>query len=174
MIWLLKLYPPRWRRRYGAELADVVAAQPFSISVAVDLMAGAIDAWLNPQLVAAAPDVKGDVPMVARILQLKCAGFGPDVTPADRVKNVTINIGGTLVLALAWLALVWVSKRGQFSGHVYLMSLSPMAYLFPYLLGLRYTSLKGRSAPAQTLFILGISVVIVTLLLFAGWISTRL
>jgi hypothetical protein len=174
MTWLLKLYPPRWRRRYGAELADVVAAQPFSIGTAIDLIAGAIDAWFNPQLIAAVSDVKGDLPMVARILQLKCAGFGPNVTPADRVKNVTINIGGTLVFALVWLALVWVWKRGQIRGNAYLMALSPMAYLFPYLVSLHYTSLKGRSGGAQTVLIGGVSVVIVSLLLLAGWISTKL
>jgi len=36
MTWLLKLYPPRWGRRYSPELADLIAAQPVSIGDAVD------------------------------------------------------------------------------------------------------------------------------------------
>ena len=38
MTWLLKLYPPRWRRRYGAELTEMIAAQPFSIGAAIPLV----------------------------------------------------------------------------------------------------------------------------------------
>ena len=121
MTWLLKLYPPRWRRRYGAELADLVAAQPFSIGAAVDLMAGAIDAWLHPGLAVPTPDLKGDAPMIARKLQLKCAGYGPAVTETDKAKNLAVNIGGTLILALMWLALVWAWKHGRFGGNLYLM-----------------------------------------------------
>ena len=174
MTWLLLLYPPRWRRRYGRELADLVALQPFSVGAAIDVLAGAIDAWFHLQLVPAKPDLNGDVAMIARIIQLKCAGYGPNVTKSDRVKNTAVNIAGTLVLAVAWLAAVWVVKHRQFRGNVYLMSLSPMTYLFPYLMGLHYTSLKGRSTRAQAILIGGVTGTLVALLLLAGWISTTL
>lgn len=49
MSWLLKLYPRRWRRRYGAELEDLVASQPRSFGLAADLLRGAIDARMHPQ-----------------------------------------------------------------------------------------------------------------------------
>ena len=54
MTWLIKLYPPAWRRRYGRELSDLIAAQPASVGTAIDLVAGAIDAWFNPQSSTAA------------------------------------------------------------------------------------------------------------------------
>jgi hypothetical protein len=47
VTWLIRLYPA-WRRRYGRELAELLAAQPASFRTAVDLVAGAVDAWLNP------------------------------------------------------------------------------------------------------------------------------
>src|SRR5262249_28725022 len=174
MTWLLKLYPPRWRRRYGAELADLIAVQPFSVGGAVDLLAGALDAWFHPQLAPPTLDMKGDVSMIAHLMQLKCAGYGPSVTKADKVKNVTINIGGTFVLGLLWLAVVWVWKHGRLSGYAYVTALAPMAYLFPYLIGLRYTSLKGRSPGAQTVLIVGLGAALTTFLLLVGWIGTRL
>lgn len=67
MTWLLTLYPPRWRRRYGREFTELVATQRFSIGAAADLIAGAIDAWLHPQLVASATrDWKGAMSMRTR------------------------------------------------------------------------------------------------------------
>jgi hypothetical protein len=173
MTWLLKLYPPRWRRRYGAELKELVASQPFSIGAAVDLMGGAIDAWLHPTL-ASASDTKGDVTMIARMMQLKCAGYGPAVTGEDKARNVRVNVGGTLVLALMYLAMVWVWKRNQLTGDDYLLSMAPMTYLIPYLVGLRYTSLKGRTPRAQTIFIVGFSFGLTVFLLAATWVATKI
>jgi hypothetical protein len=60
MTWLLALYPPRWRHRYGDELRSLVASQPFSFQAAVDLIAGAIDAWLEPQKLPMQPAPAGE------------------------------------------------------------------------------------------------------------------
>jgi hypothetical protein len=48
--WLLRLYPANWRRRYGEEFAALVESQPRSLRVVVDVLLGAFDAWLRPQL----------------------------------------------------------------------------------------------------------------------------
>jgi hypothetical protein len=170
VTWLLKLYPPRWRRRYGAELAEIVAAQPFSIGAAIDLIAGAIDAWLHPELIApATPDSKGDTTMIARMLQLKCAGYGPEITMTDKVKSATLIIGGTLLLALVWL---WAVSQFRRSGYV--MALGPMTYFVPQLVGLRYTSLKGRSTRAQTIFIATLGGTLAAFFLLVEWIGTKI
>ena len=173
MTWLLKLYPPRWRRRYGVELADIVAAQRFSFGGAIDLLAGAIDAWFHPQLAAAVPDVKGDGSMMARLLQLECAGYGLARTPEDRRMDTLVNIGGTFFLTLVWLALVWTWKLRQLDGREYLMALMPMTFLFPYLVSLRYTSLKGRSVGAQAAVVVALSVVLIVFLVGVGWVTSR-
>ena len=52
MTWLLKLYPREWRRRYGAELEELVASQPKSLQLVVDLLGGAVDAHVKPQAFA--------------------------------------------------------------------------------------------------------------------------
>src|SRR6185437_8341395 len=167
------LYPPRWRRRYGAELADLVAGQPFSIGLALDLIGGAIDAWRHPQLVPSTSS-PGETPMIPRIMQLACGGYGPEITRTDKVRNLAISVGGTVVLSLLWLALVWLAKRHEFSGQTYLLSAAPMMYVIPYLIGLRYTSLKGRSALSQAMVIGGTSAVVLAILMAAGWISTKI
>jgi hypothetical protein len=163
VTWLLKLYPPRWRRRYGAELKAIVAAQPFSVGGALDLIGGALDAWLHPQLITS---TEGEVPMSTILRQLACAGYGPALTRSDRIKGAAINVGGTLMLALVWLAVVW-----QFRKNEYVLGLAPMTYFLPYLISLRYTSLKGRSAAAQAILIVGLGAAFTAFFLLIGWIG---
>lgn len=47
---LVALYPPRWRRRYGAEILSVIEGQSLSLGVAWDLLRGAVNAWLRPDI----------------------------------------------------------------------------------------------------------------------------
>jgi hypothetical protein len=169
VTWLLKLYPPRWRRRYGAELSELIAAQPFSIGAAADLIAGAIDAWLHPQLAASpSSDAKGDLSMIAKMMQLKCAGYGPDITASDKRKGALTVLGGALVLTTLWL---WAQWRQE---NPYVLALAPMAYFFPLLLSLRYSALKGRSARAQTIFIGGVGVALTVFFVLVAWIGTKI
>ena len=48
--WLLRLYPTAWRTRYGAEFAELLLARPPSARDRLDIVRGALDARLNPQL----------------------------------------------------------------------------------------------------------------------------
>ena len=66
MTWLLKLYPRRWRQRYGREFEELMAKQPRSFGTVVDVVAGAIDAWIYPQSSTASPvaDSKGGGTMI--------------------------------------------------------------------------------------------------------------
>ncbi len=47
---LLRLYPAAWRKRYGAEFAELLSARPPDIRDRFDIVLGAIDARVNPQL----------------------------------------------------------------------------------------------------------------------------
>ena len=47
MRWLVRLYPPAWRRRYEAEFLEVLEARGLSRAVAFDVARGAVDAWLR-------------------------------------------------------------------------------------------------------------------------------
>jgi hypothetical protein len=170
MSWLLQLYPPGWRRRYGAELRELVAAQRFSIGAVIDLLAGAVDAWLHPELITpATADSKGEAIMAGVLLQLKCAGCSPDIAASDKRKSTAMNIGGTLVLTLPWLWAIWRSH-----GSAYVMAIAPMMYLLPYLLSLRYTSLSARSGRTQAVTIAGLGTALTAFLLAVAWIGTRI
>ena len=48
--WLLRLYPETWRARYGAEFTELLLARPPSGRDRLDILRGAVDARLNPQL----------------------------------------------------------------------------------------------------------------------------
>jgi hypothetical protein len=168
VTWLVRLYPPRWRQRYGRELEEWLEAEPASFRTAIDLIAGAVDAWINPQpsTAATAADPKGDA-MVPKMLKLRCAGYGTDYTRGDALKAAGITIGGTLVLVLVIKAVL-----ARYGENAYLESMLAVGWLLPFLFSQRYTDLKGRSGRVQAVF-LGIpAVIIVTLALTAGWINS--
>jgi hypothetical protein len=47
---LLHLYPGWWRRRYGAEALDILQGRPITATSLLDLLAGALDAWVNQEM----------------------------------------------------------------------------------------------------------------------------
>jgi hypothetical protein len=47
---LLRLYPLQWRRRYEEEVGALVDAAPLSVGLVVDLLRGAFEAHLHPEL----------------------------------------------------------------------------------------------------------------------------
>ena len=65
MTWLLQLYPRAWRRRYGAEVTAMLAEEPRSLRLALDLVAGAVDARMHPQWTPGAAEAEGDHEMTA-------------------------------------------------------------------------------------------------------------
>ena len=169
MTWLIKLYPPAWRRRYGRELAELISTQPASFGTAMDLVAGAVDAWLNPQSSTAAmtADAKGAGAMVPRMLQLKCAGYGPNVTTADNLKAAALVIGGSLLAALAY---TWATAR--YGTDPYVESLFLVSWLVFFVFSQHYTTLKGRRVPVQAVLIGGQAAVLIAIALAAAWINT--
>jgi Clp amino terminal domain, pathogenicity island component len=52
MKWLLWLYPRRWRHRYAYEFVGVLEGRRFSVPVLLDILRGALDAWMHPELIA--------------------------------------------------------------------------------------------------------------------------
>ena len=126
MTWLIRLYPPAWRRRYGRELAELLAAQPASFRTAVDLVAGAVDAWLNPQSSTAvtAANAKGGA-MVPKMLKLRSAGYGANVATADDIKKVWLPGAASCVLFFGFYwVLIWLpfdKTRFQFMAIPYLV-----------------------------------------------------
>ena len=138
--------------------------------MAIDLIAAAIDAWVNPQssTAAIAADPKGAQPMVSKMVQLRCAGAGPNVTAADHLKGAAVTIGGTLALVVP---LSWAIVR--FGKDPYLVSFITVSWLVPYLFSQRYTTLKGRSGRAQAVLIGGPAAIVIAIVLAAVWLSNN-
>jgi hypothetical protein len=53
---LVRLYPGRWRERYEAEFLQLIEDRPPSLAGQLDIIRGALDARLHPQVVDAAPE----------------------------------------------------------------------------------------------------------------------
>ncbi len=72
---LVRLYPAAWRDRYGEEFEALLAERPPSLSDRLDVVRGALDARLDPQ-VAPAPPEPGHVPPLASPFPGLLVGLG--------------------------------------------------------------------------------------------------
>lgn len=171
MTWLLRLYPPRWRRRYGEEFVALIASQRFSLFTVLDIIGGAIDAWTQPQSHLAAPAAahpEGDTIMLAKVMRLRCAGQGTTPTTADSVKGAGVILGGT---ALSVLAASWLQRQSV--DPLYPQTLMSSGWLIAFVFSMPFTTLKGWPGRTQAIFI-GLLLAVLVLLLFGGtWINAR-
>ena len=172
--WLLLLYPSPWRRRYGSEVAEMLAHRRFSFAIAIDLVAGAIDVWLHPSATLAAATAAQskaeEKTMLNRIARLDCSALlGVEITKQEQWKATGVTVGGTVVLTLIWMA-----AHIRIGDNDYVDSLSLMPFIIPLLLSMRYTYLKTRPASVQAVFVIGVSVLIAGFMLGAGWIAGQL
>jgi hypothetical protein len=101
VTWLLRLYPAQWRERYGEEFAAVLASQRASVGMVLDVVSGAIDAHLYPQVQTShSKSIQGENTMTLEMLQ-RCAAGGPKLSPQDRrIASLVMILSG---LAMAGL-----------------------------------------------------------------------
>jgi MFS family permease len=144
---LLSLYPEAWRERYGEEMAALLDATPPSITGALDLLRGAVDAHLRPR-VRAAPAVRarGTIAQVLGCFIVFCAvglgfaktientGYRAHVHPLLGISHsviviATILAAGALALAAAPLALAALAqaRRTREPALVRLIAVPPVA-----------------------------------------------
>jgi hypothetical protein len=95
---LLALYPPAWKRRYRLEMEAHLESEPASLRTAVDLIAGAIDAWNHPDAIPATPD-----PETNMITASRCSTA--DISMNDAGRSAAWMIGVTLLLTMLGVAL---------------------------------------------------------------------
>jgi hypothetical protein len=159
MTWLLKLYPREWRRRYGAELEALVASQPKSFQLVVDLLGGAVDARVKPQMFAhqldGATGTDGGPNMFTRMTGC-CATGG--MSRKDAFFGAGLTLGSALVVAA--IMLVGDSPMAETIGLT----------MFPGVLavGTIATRVRGHSTLAKVVLIGGPFVVLFLIGLLAG------
>jgi hypothetical protein len=104
---LIRLYPGWWRRRYGAEVLDILESRPVTPSELWNVAIGAVDAWLNQGM---PPDSAGGTN--------KREDEGGYLITGDRKRNKRV----VSVLALVGLivlvgAVVFVEASRTLQGH---------------------------------------------------------
>jgi hypothetical protein len=105
MSWLVRLYPTAWRQRYGEEFGAVLASQRISAGLVLDVIAGAIDARLNPQIKhSTSKSTPGDDTMTIAMFA-RCAAGGPKLSSDDRRFATRFTILSALALATAYIVL---------------------------------------------------------------------
>ena len=105
MTWLLQLYPARWRERYGEEFGAVLASQRASVGLVLDVLGGAIDAHLYPQIQQShSKPIKEEDTMTLLMLQ-RCSAGGPKLSPRDQWIASLFMISSALVMAGLYIGL---------------------------------------------------------------------
>lgn len=145
--WLVRLYPPAWRRRYGDELAALLAEETLSPAALLDLLGGALDAWVSPQPTLNLQNDQGAPKMNVR--WISCAKTQPALTVREGMIAGAVVLLGTLALTVASLLL-----KKAFGNTAAVEALHQS--LFPALLLLSTSGLflQRRSWRAQTIFVL--------------------
>jgi hypothetical protein len=105
MRWLLLLYPGAWRVRYGEEFAAVLASQRISAGLVLDVIGGAIDAHLYPQIQHSQTTETQGGDRMTRSMLLRCAAGGPKLSPTERRTASRFGIFGALGIAILYLVL---------------------------------------------------------------------
>jgi hypothetical protein len=159
---VLRLYPRRWRQRYGAEMLDLAGSQPASIRSVVDLLAGAVDARLNPQL-ARATMVAGPEGM-ATMAHSWCAPAG--ITTRDQWRSASWMIGGSLGLTLLALGL-----QLRLGSNAVSEALLYAAFPASLMLSMECTYLKRYSSVARGAMSIGGAVFIIVIMLASTLIA---
>ena len=105
MKWLLQLYPAHWRERYGQEFGAMLASQRASVGMVLDVLGGAIDAHLYPQIQNSnSKPIKEEDTMTLLMLQ-RCSAGGPKLSPRDQRIASLFMILSALVMAVLYIAL---------------------------------------------------------------------
>jgi hypothetical protein len=117
---LLRLYPPAWRARYGDEFLALAGGGPLRARQAIDIISGAIDAWLTADVRRATRVHATMIGGSARLESLTCTSRAT-VTARDAAIGATVMIGASMLFALVGLA---ARTRGWDTGAEVLLSLS--------------------------------------------------
>lgn len=145
MTWMLQLYPRAWRRRYGAEMRELVASERRSFRLFLDLLAGAIDARLDPQPIPSTSPSTKETP-VSSILRI-CASSGFSTT--DLRRSAVWMLGGSIGFAAIGIGLQLLFNKTVLS-QTFIYAAYPMALV----LSGRSTYFKQYSGAARTLMTL--------------------
>lgn len=147
---LLRLYPRAWRERYGDEFLAIVGDGGIGVQQTIDIVSGAIDAWLSADVrnatraASAAPS--------GETMTMKSIPFcdsNPRYTTRDALIGAGVMLIGTLLLMLLGFA---AKAGGPPPAGEMLINLSFPASL---MLSMPFWLMKGQPWKAQVVIIVG-------------------
>jgi hypothetical protein len=152
MKWLVWLYPARWRARYGDEFAAVLDSQRASVGLVLDLIGGAIDAHLHPQVLPSHSNQflnpnQGEDTMTIAMFE-RCAAGGPKLSPGERRFASTLAILSALAMASLYLVLTKIFRQAPAVQAVIYASV-----VFTSSIHVQMAYLRNRSRTAQALIL---------------------
>jgi hypothetical protein len=125
---ILRCYPKAWRERYEEELREIVASERLSLGVVVDLLSGALDARLHPNLLSG-PQRGVLIPAGGATL------FSGEYPPRRGATQVALGV-------VSWIG--WTALAAQAIGAVF--------YILAFL-GLLPHPLQGSGSPSGLLWL---------------------
>jgi hypothetical protein len=106
---LLRLYPAAWRARYGAEFDHVLAGQRVSLGLLLDVVGGAVDAHLHPQVLPSnsnrSPNLNQGEDTMTLAMFARCAAGGPKLSREEKRFASQLAILSALAMATLYLLL---------------------------------------------------------------------
>jgi hypothetical protein len=143
---LLRLYPRAWRDRYGEEFLATVGEESLRLQQVIDIVSGAIDAWLSAdvrnavRLTSTAPNRGGGTMSIKTMI---CGQAYTRYTTRDAMIGAAITLGGTFILALS-------SNAAKSEGWTVLgETLAGLGFLGPLTLSMPFWIMKGQPRTAQ-------------------------
>ena len=161
---LLQLYPRAWRERYGEEFVETVGARPLNAQQAIDIVGGAIDAWITFKSATTRLRTPGGGEIMTQQWKAICATSGVRYTKRDALISAGVMIAASFLLVAAG---IYARSTGRPELGDALVSVSfPIALM----VSMPFAILKGQPKTVQV-----VSLVFSTLILIiATWIATKI
>jgi hypothetical protein len=155
---LLRLYPRAWRERYGEELLAMIGPGALSPQQVLDLVSGAIDAWLSGEVRRATTPASvtrtGGGLMNVKAL-VACDRKRARYTTRDGLIGAGVMVGANVILVIVGIA----AKRGGWlaTGE----ALVNLSFSVALMLSMPFWLTKGQPWKAQGVLI-GVTLMLLT------------
>jgi hypothetical protein len=160
--YLVRLYPRAWRARYGEEFEALVETQPVRLGLVLDILAGAIDARLSPQLRSdREPDERGG--HIMKLLTLRCSE-ARNLSRADQWRAALLMLTVTIGLSLAYVGL-----NRLFGDSPFLEAAGIAVFPVAVTIGTMPLYMRDHSLAAKVVIITALSVMVYLGALLAAW-----